>query len=30
MAICGHKNLQTTLRYIELNPTMMKAAVELI
>jgi integrase/recombinase XerD len=30
MAICGHKSLQTTLRYIELNPTVMKAAVELI
>ncbi len=30
MAICGHKQLQTTLRYIELNPTVMKAAVELI
>jgi len=30
MALAGHKSLQTTLRYIELNPTVMKAAVELI
>lgn len=30
MALAGHKQLQTTLRYIELNPTVMKAAVELI
>lgn len=30
MALAGHKNLQSTLRYVELNPTVMKAAVELI
>ena len=30
MALAGHKSVQTTLRYIELNPTVMKAAVELI
>jgi integrase/recombinase XerD len=30
MALAGHRSVQTTLRYIELNPTVMKAAVELI
>ena len=30
MALAGHKSLQTTLRYMELNPSVMKAAVELI
>jgi hypothetical protein len=30
MAIAGHKSLGSTLRYMELNPTVMKAAVELI
>jgi len=30
MALAWHKNLNATLRYIELNPTVMKAAVELI
>ena len=30
MALAGHRQIQTTLRYIELNPTVMKAAVELI
>ena len=30
MALAGHKNLATTQKYIELNPTIMKAAVELI
>jgi hypothetical protein len=29
MAIAGHKSLNSTLKYIELNPTVMKAAVEL-
>jgi integrase/recombinase XerD len=29
MAIAGHKSLGSTLRYMELNPTVMKAAVEL-
>jgi integrase/recombinase XerD len=30
MALAGHKSIATTQRYIELNPTVMKAAVELI
>ena len=30
MALAGHKSIATTQRYIELNPTIMKAAVELI
>lgn len=30
MALAGHKSISTTQRYIELNPTVMKAAVELI
>jgi len=30
MALAGHKSITTTQRYIELNPTIMKAAVELI
>ena len=30
MALAGHKSNATTQRYIELNPTIMKAAVELI
>ena len=30
MAIAGHKSLNSTLKYIELNPTVMKAAVELV
>lgn len=30
MALSGHKSIATTQRYIELNPTVMKAAVELI
>ena len=30
MAVAGHKSIATTQRYIELNPTVMKAAVELI
>jgi len=30
MALAGHKSITTTQRYIELNPTVMKAAVELI
>lgn len=30
MALAGHQNIATTQRYIELNPTVMKAAVELI
>lgn len=30
MALAGHKSIATTQRYIELNPTMLKAAVELI
>jgi integrase/recombinase XerD len=30
MALAGHKSLQTTLKYMELNPSVMKAAVELI
>jgi hypothetical protein len=30
MALAGHKSIVTTQRFIELNPTMMNAAVELI
>jgi integrase/recombinase XerD len=30
MALAGHKSIATTQRYIELTPTVMKAAVELI
>ena len=30
MALAGHKSIATTQRYIELSPTIMKAAVELI
>jgi integrase/recombinase XerD len=30
MALAGHKSIATTQRYIELNPTVMKAALELI
>lgn len=30
MALAGHKSIAKTQRYIELNPTIMKAAVELI
>ena len=30
MVLAGHKSIATTQRYIELNPTIMKAAVELI
>jgi integrase/recombinase XerD len=30
MALSGHKAPQTTLRYIDLNPTIMRGAVELI
>jgi integrase/recombinase XerD len=30
MALAGHKSIATTQRYIELNPTVMKAAVELL
>ena len=30
MALAGHKSIVTKQRYIELNPTVMKAAVELI
>lgn len=30
MALAGHKSIATTQRYIELNPTVMKAAIELI
>ncbi len=30
MALAGHKSIATTQRYIELNPTVMKAAVELV
>lgn len=30
MALAGHKSIATTQRYIDLNPTVMKAAVELI
>ena len=30
MALAGHRNLTTTQRYISQNPTIMKAAVELI
>jgi integrase/recombinase XerD len=30
MALAGHKSIATTQRYIEFNPTIMKAAVELI
>ena len=30
MALAGHKSIATTQRYIELNPAVMKAAVELI
>lgn len=30
MALAGHNSIATTQRYIELNPTVMKAAVELI
>jgi len=30
MVLAGHKSIATTQRYIELNPTVMKAAVELI
>ena len=30
MALAGHKSIATTQRYIELNPTVMRAAVELI
>jgi integrase/recombinase XerD len=30
MALAGHTSIATTQRYIELNPTVMKAAVELI
>mgnify|MGYP003869592359 CR=1 FL=1 len=30
MALAGHQSIATTQRYIELNPTVMKAAVELI
>ena len=30
MALAGHRSIATTQRYIELNPTVMKAAVELV
>ncbi len=30
MALASHKNLSTTQRYIELNPSMMRTAVEMI
>ena len=30
MALAGHSNLSTTQRYIELNPSMMRTAVEMI
>ena len=30
MALAGHKSIATTQRYIELNPTIMRGAVELI
>ena len=30
MALAGHSNLSTTQRYIELNPAMMRSAVELM
>ena len=30
MALAGHKSLNSTLRYIDLNPTIMRGAVELI
>jgi len=30
MALAGQKSIATTQRYIELNPTVTKAAVELI
>ena len=30
MALAGHKSIATTQRYIELNPTIMRNAVELI
>ena len=30
MALASHKNLSTTQRYIELNPSMMRSAVELM
>jgi len=30
MALAGHKSIATTQRYIELNPTIIRGAVELI
>ena len=30
MALAGHSNLSTTQRYIELNPSMMRSAIELM
>ena len=30
MALAGHSNLSTTQRYIELNPSMMRSAVEMM
>jgi integrase/recombinase XerD len=28
--LLGHRNLQTTMRYVEVSPTMMRQAVELM
>jgi integrase/recombinase XerD len=28
--LLGHRNLQTTMRYVEVSPTMMRNAVELM
>lgn len=30
MALAGHRNMATTQRYIDLRPTVVKAAVELV
>ncbi len=30
MALAGHSNMDTTQRYIDLRPAMLKAAVELV